>query len=210
MDAVLSPGGGRRFAAVAEGNISSGPLKIYDFKEKKLAAVANLGGFPYEIACSRDAKYFARPHKKGCDLLDEKGAKLGNLEGAPVIAAAFHPAADTLFVLRHGEVNVQEYDVQGRKVANSYPLDKPLVIKGDVNVTEVVDLRPVGRDAVIAQFRTVVNINFDTYRSGRLKVSEDGKTLFAVIPTGVYVFPVKPAPSGSKPGPKIKVIEPPK
>jgi hypothetical protein len=40
-------------------------------------------------------------------------------------------------------------------------------------------------------------------------VSEDGKSQFAVIPTGVYVFPVKAAPpADDKPKPKIKVVEP--
>ena len=209
MNAVLAPGGGRRYAALAEGNISNGPLRRYDFKERKLVPVAEMGGFPYEIGLSRDAKMYARPHAKGCDLLDAKGARLGSLDGEPVIAAAFHPSADTLFVLRHGSVNVEEYDVLGRKVANSYPLDKPLVIKADVNEREVVDLQPVGRDAVTATFRKITSVNFHTYESGRVKVSEDGKRVFAVVPNGVYVFPVKTAPPGEdKPRPKVKDIGP--
>ena len=109
--------------------------------------------------------------------------------------------------MRHGEVNIQEYDIQGKKISNAYPLDKPLVIRGDVR--ETVTLQPVGRDVVMASFR--VNVNFHTYASGRLKIAENGETLFAVIPAGVYSFPIKaaaPAPADTKPKPKIKVIDP--
>jgi hypothetical protein len=208
MNSVLAPSGDRRYAAIAEGNISSGPLLRYDFTTKKLTPVAKLNGYHYEVACAKGAKYFARPYSGGVDVYDGKGVRLGTLDGAPVIAAAFHPTTDTLFALRHGELNVEEYDVLGRKVANSYPLDKPLVIKADVNVAEIVNLQPVGKDLVIANSRLVKTELYRTYRSGRLKVSEDGKTMFAVVPTGVYVFPVKDAPGDDKPKPKIKVIEP--
>ena len=209
MDTVLSAAaGGREVAAAAQGNISSGPLGVYDFKEKAFKPVADLTGFNYEVACARGGRFFARPTRKGCDLFDAAGGRLGTLDGAPVIAAAFHPTTDALFVLRHGEVNVQEYDIQGsRKVARSYPLDKPLVIRGDVR--ETVTLQPVGRAAVVASFRT--NVNFRTYTSGRLKVADDGRTLFAVVPAGVYSFPVAaaaPAPADTKPRPKIKVVDP--
>ena len=207
MDTVLTAGGNRDFAAVAQGNISSGPLSVYDFKEQKLKPVADLTGFNYEIACDREGSFFARPTRKGFELFDSKGGRLGVLEGNPVIAAAFHPKTDALFVMRHGEVNLQEYDIQGKKISNAYPLDKPLVIRGDVR--ETVTLQPVGRDAVMASFR--VNVNFRTYASGRLKIAEDGETLFAVIPAGVYSFPIKasaPSPVDTKPKPKIKIVDP--
>jgi hypothetical protein len=75
----------------------------------------------------------------------------------------------------------------------------------------VADLRPVGRDAVIANFRRITNVTFRTYQSGRLKVSDDGESLCAVVPTGVYLFAVKQrhaAETDPKPKPKIKVIDP--
>ena len=81
------------------------------------------------------------------------------------------------------------------------------MIRGDVR--ETVTLQPVGRAAVVASFRT--NVNFRTYTSGRLKVADDGRTLFAVVPAGVYSFPVAaaaPAPADTKPRPKIKVVDP--
>lgn len=210
MDSVLTASAGdRRYASVAQGNISSGPLGTFDFRENKLSGVSDLQCFHFEMACARGAQYFARAHRKGCDLYDAAGGRLGTLEGMPVICAAFHPKNDSLFVMRAGEMNIQEYDIQGKKIANAYPLDKPLVIRGDVIVTDVADLTPVGRDAVIANFRTIVNINFRTYQSGRLKVSEDGERLFAVIPSGVYSFPVKArsAAADTKPKPKIKIVE---
>jgi hypothetical protein len=204
MDSVITASGDRRYAAIAEGNISNGPVSVYDFKEKKLTKAANMDCFHYEFATSSEAKYFARPHAKGCDLYDGKGTKLGTLDGRPVICAAFHPKTDQLFVMRHGELSIQQYDVQGSKLANSYPLDQPLAIKGDVNV--FAQLQPVGRDFVIAHFRG--QVNFRTFKSGRLKVSDDGKNLFAVIPSGVYMFDVKDAPKTSaSPKRPIKVIE---
>lgn len=207
MDTVLTSSGNRDLAAVAEGNISSAPLHLYDFKEQKLKHIADLGDFNYEIACASGGKYFARPNRNGCDLYDRQGGRLGTLEGAPVIAAAFHPKSDALFVMRHGEPNIQEYDVQGKKQSHAYPLDKPLIIRGDV--LETVTLQPVGRAAVLARFRQ--RVNFHAYASGRLKVAENGETLFAVIPGGVYSFRIKAAaaePPGNQRKPKIKVVEP--
>jgi len=200
--------GERHFAAVAEGNISSGPLSVFDFQDQKLKPITHLNMFNYEIACAHDAKYFASPNKKGCDLYDSAGVKLGTLEGAPVICAVFHPKADTLFVMRNGEVNIQEYEINGKKVANDYPLDKPLVMTGDASARVVANFQPVGRDVVLATFRRVINVNYRTFQSGRLRVSDSGDKLFAVIPTGVYTFNVKPheaAPANK--GPKIRVIE---
>ena len=81
----------------------------------------------------------------------------------------------------------------------------------DVRNREVVKLQSVGKDVVIARFRTIRSVNFHTYESGRLKISEGGDSLFAVLPTGVYLFPVKPTPAsnlGTKPKVKIKTIDP--
>ncbi|MCG8585844.1 MAG: hypothetical protein MI757_14145, partial [Pirellulales bacterium] len=63
MDSIVAASGDRRYAAVAEGNISSAPLNLYDFNENKLTKVAKLGGFIYEFACGPHAKYFARPQR---------------------------------------------------------------------------------------------------------------------------------------------------
>jgi hypothetical protein len=210
MDSVVAASGDRQFAAVAEGNISSGPLQLYDFQKRRLKKVADLQCFNYEIACSRGARYFASPGRNGCVLYDGEGVRLGVLEGKPVICAAFSPKTDHLFVLRHGESTVQEYDVQGQSIANEYPLDKALAIKGDVHSHIVANVHSSGSHA-FGSIRRVVNVNHKTFQSGRVKVSDDGEHLFAVVPTGVYMFSVKspgPSESGTAPNrPKIKVIE---
>ena len=108
---------------------------------------------------------------------------------------------------------LQEYDVESAAISNKFALDKPLVIRGDVHESVVGQLLPVGRDAVMANFRRVRSVHYRTFRSGRLKVSENGKNLFAVLPTGVYMFAIPEIESagGAQPGkgPKrrVNVIE---
>jgi hypothetical protein len=211
MNSIVTASGDRRFAAVAEGNISSGPLQVYDFQKRSFKKVADLQCFHYEIGCARDAKYFASPSGNGCVLYDGKGTRLGTLEGKPVICAAFHPKADRLFVMRQGETTVQEYDVDGQALAHDYPLDKALAISGEANSQIVASVHAAGPHAAIATVRRVRNVNYRTFQSGRIKVSDDGENLFAVVPTGVYMFTVKksePSQGGTTPNrPKIKVIE---
>jgi hypothetical protein len=208
MNSVIAVSGDRQQAFVGEGNISSGPLLRYDFKSKTLTKLADLQCFHYELACSADGSRIARPERTGCDLYDAQGRKLGALSGAPVMSAAFHPKSDSLYVLRHGELNIQEYNLEGKLLDTSYPLDKPLVIQGDVNSTVIADLQPVGRDVVMANFRQIVNVNFRAYQSGRLHVSEDGQSLCAVVPSGVYIFPIQKAPAeGAVTKPRVKIID---
>jgi len=55
----------------------------------------------------------------------------------------------------------------------------------------------------------MTTVNFKGFQSGRLKVSESGEQLMAVVPTGVYMFKVKPrsAAADSAPKSRIKVID---
>lgn len=210
MDSVISTSGDRRYAAVAEGNSSAGPLNVYDFQEKQLKKVARLDCFHYEIACAAKAKYFARPHVQGCDLYDSKGSKLGTLTGKPVIAAAFHPKGNSLYVMRDGESNIQEYDVQGNSLAKNYPLDNALKIQGTVNARIVAQVQPAGPNAAIVNLRRVASVHFKAFQSGRVRVSDDGENLLAVVPGGVYMFKTKQpadAPGEVKPKRRINVIE---
>lgn len=193
MDSIVTASGDRRYAAIAEGNISSGPLKVYDFTTQKLKSVASLDCFHYEMACARDARMFARPDRKGCDMYDENGQKLGCLDGAPVICAAFHPKKDRLYVMRHGQACIQEYDCTDNTMVRTYPLSAALDITGDVNNQIVGQIIPIGPDSAVAQFRHVSSVYYRTFRSGRIKVSQDGEKLFALIPTGVYMIATKSA-----------------
>jgi len=208
MDSVIAVNGDRQKAFVGEGNISSGPLRQYDFKGKTLSKVVDLKCFYHELASSSDGLRIARPDRSGCDLYDAQGSKLGALSGLPVIAAAFNPKSASLYVIRHKQLNIQEYNSDGKLLAHSYPLDRPLVIKADVRSTLIADLQPVGKEKVMASFRQVINVNFRTYQSGRLHVSEDGKSLCAVVPSGVYIFPTKESDTqGSVPKSKVKIID---
>ena len=211
MDSIVAASGDRRHAAVAEGNISSAPLNLYSFADKKLSKVDNLGGFIYEFATGPHANYFARPTKKGCTLYDGNGGKITELPGKPVICAAFHPQVDRLYLMRDGELNIQEYDIDAAKTTNAFALDKPLVIRGEKNDRIVGHFHPVGRDMIMAHFRYVRSVHYRTFQSGRLKVSETGKNLFSVIPSGVYMFALEPidpdAKKDNKPAPRINVID---
>ena len=83
----------------------------------------------HEMTCARGAVCFAVPNGTGCDLYHAKGLRLGTVEGAPAICAAFHPRdAERLFVLHPGESTIQEYAVANGAVLNRYSLDYALVI----------------------------------------------------------------------------------
>ena len=92
--------------------------------------------------------------------------------------------------MRNGELGIQEYNLNGKLLEHSFSFDSPLAIKSDVRNSVNVQLQPAGRDAVRANLRRVTHVNFHTYQSGRMHVAEDGKTLCAVVPNGVYVFPI--------------------
>jgi hypothetical protein len=120
------------------------------------------------------------------------------VDRAPVIGVAFNPKGYSPFVMRHGEVNIQEYNLSRSLRPDSYPLDKPLVINADVRDSVVARFHPVGRDTVLDNFRRVTNVNFRAYQSGRLHVFEDGKSLCAVVPGGVYIFPIEKHKGGTE------------
>jgi hypothetical protein len=204
---VLSASGDRRYAAVAEGDVSNGPLKLYDFQEKALRTVAALGDFNYEIACSAGARIFAWPNRGGCALLDEKGGRVGNLAGKPVIAVAFHPKADRLFVMRDGETAVQEFSVPDLKMVNQYPLDKALAISGTAKSQVVTNVTKTGRNSAVATVRRVRSVSYKKFDSGRVRVSDDGETLCVVVPTGVHLFGTKKASAEKEEAGKFKVID---
>ena len=205
MDSIVTASGGRQYAAVAQGNSSWGELKVYDFNSHKLRKVNHTKDYLYEIACSSGARYFGRPHRKGCDLYDGKGLRLGNLAGHAVICAAFHPSADRIFIMRHKETSIQEYDVSSQTVVNTYPLDQALVISADVYESVSANMLVVGPSAVLSNVRVNQIVHFRTFQSGRLKVSDDGKRLLVVVRKGVFLFDTK-KPS-AKSGRGFKVIE---
>ncbi len=212
MNAIVSASAGdRKFAAVAEGNISSGPLDLYSFKTHSAKLVKNLMAFHYEIACGPEARCFAQPFRGGCNVYDAKGGLMGNLNGKPVICAAFHPKNNTLFVMRHGESEIQEYNVDTLNISNTYSLDEKLAIAGDVKSHIRATITPTGKKTLQlrANIRRTTTVIFKTFQSGRLKVSDSGNEIFAVIPTGVYQFAVKDASSSKEAPakPKFKVIQ---
>jgi hypothetical protein len=204
---ALAASGDRRYAAVAEGDISNGPLKLYDFQEKTLRTVAALGDFNYEIACSTGARYFAWPHREDCALLDEKGGRVSNLPGKPVIAAAFNPKADRLFVMRDGDTSIQEYSVPDQKPVNQYPLDKALAIAGKVSERVVANVTQTSKKSAVGTIRRVRTVSYKKFDSGRMRVTDDGQTLCVVVPTGVYLFATKKTLAEKEEGTKFKVID---
>ena len=206
MDTVVSASADRRFAALAEGNISSGPLKVFDFQDQTLRDITDTNDINYEIACSANARYFARPHRHGCDMYEADGTRLGNLSGEPVICAAFHPQADRVFVMHHRATSVQEYAVSTQQVVTEYPLDKALVITGQANDHIVANVFPAGGDAVIGHISRTRTVHFKTFQSGRVRMSDDGSKLFVVVPGGVHMFDTKTAATGET-APKFKVIK---
>jgi hypothetical protein len=202
----VSSSGDRRYAGVAEGDMPNGLLWLYDFNEKNLRLIGPVGGRNHEIACSADARYFARSHGGGCEVLDAKGGRLGNFAGKAVIAAAFHPKAHRVFLLRDGETNIQEYSVPDLTLVNEYPMDKAVSIHREVKNQVVANVTQTGNNSAVGTVRRVRSVSFRAFESGRVRVSDNGDTVCAVVPTGVYVFATK-EPAAKEEGSKFKVIE---
>ena len=207
MDSIISPSSDRRFAAVAEGNISSGSIRMFDFETGKLMPGIRTGKFNYEIACASEGNYVAQPQKEGCLVYDVAGTKIGSFPGSAVIAAAFQPETDSLFLMRDKATFVEEYDISSATLIQKYLLPKALTLKADVSNQIVGNVNSLGGSMAhvhISEFRAT---HYETFRSGRLKMGPSGKEFFAVTPDGVYMFATKkPVAIKAKDGKPKRVI----
>jgi hypothetical protein len=204
-DSVVSASADRKFAAVGDANAGPGSFLVYDFREQKLRDPVRTSSSIFEIACGPEARNVAVPLQGGCELYDAKGGRIANLSGKTVICAAFHPKAERVFLLRAGEKSLQEYAVEGQKLVNEYPLEKPLKIYARVTEQKVTTVERVGKNKIVGNTRPIRTVHYKAFQSGRVRVSDDGEKVFVVTPEGVYMFATK-APSASE-APKFKVIE---
>ena len=191
MNSIISASAERKYAVIAEGNISSGSIKTFDFETGELSEDTNTGAFNYEIASASEGRYVAQPQRTGCLVYDDSGTKIGNFSGDPVIAAAFHPESDSLFLMRHKASSVEEYDLSSAALLRKYALPGQLNLKADVSNQVVGTLHSLGGSSVHAHVSNFRAVHYQTFRSGRLKMGPQGKKFFALTPAGVHAFDTK-------------------
>lgn len=89
--------------AVAESNISSGPIRALDSSSGQFVASANLNWFVYEVAINRDGTRFIAPTYNGAYVLDRMGpnlvevGRIGQYADHGPVSAAFSPDSSRLF-----------------------------------------------------------------------------------------------------------------
>jgi len=159
QDAMLSASADGKCIGFVEGNISSGPLSVYDVATKSITKTVATNWFTYEVGSNRDCSQFAVPVYGGTFLYDNALTKLGTIgvyAGGQPIGVAYNPVSDVVYFAWTGSKEVRAYDTTNFAQLGSY----------DVGYT----------------FQN--NGNY-AYNQGRLKTSRDGSKFFVTVPDGV-------------------------
>jgi hypothetical protein len=166
QDTMLSASADRSTVAYAEANISSGSFGRYRPADGSFEG-SGTGWFAYEIATDRAGAQYAVPSYGGLFVYDESFnllATLGEYAEKPPLGVAYSPVSDVLyasFASFSGSGSIEAID--SRSFETLYTVDSD------------VDLSWGGNGA---------------FGSGRLRISADGKRLFATVPGGVEIYVV--------------------
>lgn len=171
-DSMLTPSADRRTIAIAEGNTSSGQVLSYDVAKGAVTDSAKTHMFIDEVAVDRRGVCFVVPTSNGAYVYPS-GLKnsnnpfqiLGSNSWGPQ-GAVFSPKANMLFTADSGSVTAQN----GVKV-------------WDTDTWEVLaTIDP----CLFDQFSA------NTFESGRIEISPDGRWLAVSIGEGVRIYDVSP------------------
>jgi hypothetical protein len=162
----------RSRVAFTESNISNGPYGVYSTDTKAISR-ANLGfGYGAEVGISRDGdKIFMATGGIHVALVDDQ-LKLSPMAptyrntDSGTIGVVFSPINDLAFIAW----------------TPGFYRDNPVL-----DVYNCKTMTPVGVIDAEPRFGDSFGL---TYKSGRLKISRDGRTLFALAYNGVYVYDV--------------------
>ena len=153
QDTMLAASADHQNIAFAEADVSPGSYGRILYRAVQLPKPMRSEYFLYEIGISRDGSQLAVPGY-GSTLLP--GSATPKLDEQQVIAAAYHPLRDYLFVARAGTSILSVYDTTTLSNVKEFDF-------GD-------------------QFGWVGN---HAYQTGRLKLSQDGKYIFCTVSGGI-------------------------
>lgn len=100
---MLTPSADRNTIAIAEDNISSGPITDYDVPTKSFSGSVNTNWFTFEVAVDRDGDKYVVPTYDGAFVYSKTGTTfqkqtvIGQYASHGPLAAVFSPVKDVLF-----------------------------------------------------------------------------------------------------------------
>jgi hypothetical protein len=159
QDSMLTASADGETIALAQSNISSGPVNRYSVAAHRLLGEVDTGWFNYEVGVSRDGGQFAVPTYGGAFIYDGTSNQIGLIgeyvSGHPV-GVVYSPVADAVFFAWAGSSEVRAY--------------------------HTVTLQELGRYDFGSGFQSPGN---QAFIQGRLKISRDGSLLFCTVDGGV-------------------------
>ena len=123
QDSMLSGSADGKCIGYAEGNISSGPLSIYDVASQKATNTVETGQFTFELGTNRDCTQFAFPTQFGAYIYNKyliKIATIGSWAGPNPIGIVYHPLSDIVYFALIGTKEVRAYDTAAFSQIASY------------------------------------------------------------------------------------------
>lgn len=167
QDTMLAASANHSVIAVAESNISSGPVGTYRTGDSSYRSAFDTYAFVFEVAASRDGSQLAIPTYLGTYIEDPAliVPSIGTYAGPAPIGAAYSPAKDSIYLPFSQSSYVAEYDTTTGLEVKRYQVD--------------------------GTFDWIGNHAFN---EGRIKVAADGSYFFVTLDSGVYFQSLTPVP----------------
>ena len=172
---MLTPSQDRLTVAIAESNISSGPVSYYNSLTGTVVAGVNTNWFTFEVGVSRNGDEFAVPTYGGTFIYNRAFQQIGTLgvyASQGPISAVFSPTGNVFYTAWYAfdfvSAAVRVFDATTLAHGGSYPVQGRFDWNGN-----------------------------GAFQEGRIKVSDDGKFLAVTVDGGVSVVNLpEPAAGG--------------
>jgi dipeptidyl aminopeptidase/acylaminoacyl peptidase len=178
QSSMLTPAANRNTIAIAESNISTGPITDYSVTSQSFQGTVNTGWFTFEVAVDRDGKTFVVPTGDGAFVYKKVGTTfqqqglIGEYASHGPLAAVFSPVHDVLFT-------------------------SEWAWSGPDHGVRVYDANTMSLMTTIDPYTFQWNGGF-AMGSGRMEISPDGHFLAVSVDAGVRLYDVStfvPEPS---------------
>jgi WD40 repeat protein len=179
---MLTPSADRNTIAIAEANISSGPITDYDVPSQAYHGSVGTNWFTFEVAVNRDGSKYVVPTYDGAFVYNKSGTTftqqtiLGQYASNGPLAAVFSPSGNYLFT-------------------------SEWAWSGNEHGVRVYDAATMSLLQTIDPYSFAWNGNW-AMGSGRMEISPDGRFLAVSVDNGVRLYDV----SAFAPEPGIGVI----
>ncbi len=164
QDSMLSASADGATIAIAEHNISSGPVNRYDAALRLITRGTGTSKFNFECAASRDGSLFAVPTYGSTYIYNATLGLVTNIgvyAGAQPVGAAFHPFADALFC--------------------------PLATTPYVRVYSTTNWATLA-DLDFGTYFSALSTAPQAFAQGRTRLSPDGSIVFVTVSGGVQYY----------------------